>query len=60
MFCNSCVHWFWDLRGSVLWGCTHTKAETGATALTLPPTSPTAHAVSYNGATSGIDDEDLF
>ncbi|NIL98048.1 MAG: hypothetical protein GTO76_09490 [Planctomycetales bacterium] len=54
LFCNSCAHFFFNMRASILWGCTHAEVQTSASLF-----DPEATAASYNGAASSIDD-DLF
>jgi len=58
LFCNSCAHWFYNVRSSVLWGCTRNEAETWAEAIVLD-NSVTALAGSKDGAISANND-DLF
>jgi hypothetical protein len=57
LFCNSCVHWYYAARGSVLWGCSHSHAETSAQAAATG--SATAIGGSFNGAIASVND-DLF
>ena len=58
LFCNSCAHWFYNLRSSVLWGCSHNSTETWSESVLLNQAS-TAVAFSDDGAFNAIDD-DLF
>lgn len=51
LFPCSCVHWFYNLRWSALWGPTQTAVETGATVLATD-----ANAGSINGASTSVDD----
>ncbi len=54
LFCNSCAHLFFNMRASILWGCTHAEVQTSASLV-----DPSATAASYNGAAVGVND-DLF
>lgn len=58
VFPCSCVHWFYNVRGSVVWGPTQTASETGVM-LTLTSTDPDAVAAagSVNGASTYVDDD---
>jgi hypothetical protein len=47
----SCVHWYYNLRWSALWGPTQTAVETGATVLATG-----GNAGSVNGAATCVDD----
>ena len=58
LFCNSCAHWFYNARTSILWGCVHNEAETWSEALSLNP-SYDAEALARNGASVAVED-DLF
>ena len=58
LFCNSCAHWFYNARSSILWGCTKNEAETWAESIVLDP-NVDAIAGARNGAVAEIDD-DLF
>jgi len=51
VFPCSCVHWYYNLRWSALWGPTRTAVETGATVL-----GTGANAGSVNGAYTCVDD----
>lgn len=62
LFCNSCAHWFYNVRSSILWGCTHNEVETEATAVLDSGSSApllNGSAGSINGATARVED-DLF
>lgn len=54
LFCNSCAHWFYSARGSILWGPSTYEAQTIARA-----DSAGGSAESIDGA-SVVIDEDLF
>lgn len=56
----SCVHWFYNLRWSALWGKTETAAQTGAM-VGMITTDPDAVAVagSVNNASTSVND-DMF
>ncbi|MCA9232736.1 MAG: hypothetical protein KDA57_18955 [Planctomycetales bacterium] len=58
LFCNSCAHWFYNLRSSILWGCNHNEVETWSEAI-LIDTDATAIAGSKDGAIASVND-DLF
>ena len=58
LFPCSCVHLFWNLRGSVMWGKTQTYAESFASVAVFDPAA-TADAASINSAHTGVND-DLF
>ncbi len=51
----SCVHWFYNLRFSTLWGPTETYAETGVLVGAVTPEAVAA-AGSVNGASTYVDD----
>jgi len=51
LFCNSCIHLFYGLRGSVVWGKISNSVETDTIEITQG-----ASAGSYNGAVSLVDD----
>ena len=51
LFPCSCVHWYYNVRWSALWGPTRTAVETGATVL-----ATNANAGSVNGAYTCVDD----
>jgi hypothetical protein len=51
VFPCSCVHWYYNVRWSALWGPTRTAVETGATVLAVG-----ANAGSVNGAYTCVDD----
>ncbi len=55
LFCNSCAHWFYSVRSSVLWGCTHNNVETWAEAIG----APVLNAGTKDGALVAVND-DLF
>ncbi len=59
LFCNSCAHWFYNVRSSILWGCTHNNVETWAQAVSLPGQGVPANAGSKDGALVAVND-DLF
>ena len=56
LFCNSCAHWFYNARGSVLWGPSSTQVETWAD---VTAANGTAVAGTIDTATALVDD-DLF
>lgn len=58
LFPCSCVHLFYNLRGSILWGTTETYAESYAAVAVLDPDA-TANAGTVNSAHTGVDD-DMF
>lgn len=58
LFPCSCIHVFYNLRGSVMWGPTETYAETSAQ-LAVDDLDAIAIAGSANGAHTAVDD-DLF
>jgi hypothetical protein len=58
LFPCSCIHVFYNLRGSVLWGPTETYAETSAQ-LAVDDVDAIAIAGSANGAHTAVND-DLF
>jgi len=55
VFPCSCVHWFYNLRWSAMWGPTETNSETYASVLVVDPMA-TATAGSVNGALTRVDD----
>lgn len=59
LFCNSCAHWFYSARGSVLWGCTHNEAETWAQIEDTSAPLLEYGAGSKDGAYS-LSEDDLF
>ena len=52
LFCGSCAHLFFNLRGSVLWGTSRTGAETMSTVA-----DPAGSAGSFNGALVADSDQ---
>lgn len=59
LFPCSCVHWFYNARGSVLWGCSHNEVESEANVVTTVGGAVVAAAGSINGASASVN-EDLF
>ena len=57
LFCNSCAHWFYNVRSSILWGCNHSSVETEATAVAL--NGGTLIGGSIDTASVAVED-DLF
>ena len=57
LFCNSCAHWFYSARGSVLWGPSASEVQTSATATASGGASVIAGTV--EGASVVVND-DLF
>lgn len=55
LFCNSCAHWFYNVRSSILWGTILNETETEATADVTPDFGSGA----ITGAAVSVDD-DLF
>ncbi|MEM8864035.1 MAG: hypothetical protein AAGF31_00630 [Planctomycetota bacterium] len=51
LFCDSCIHMFYGLRGSVVWGKITNSVETDTIEVTSGAT-----AGSYNGAFAGVND----
>ncbi len=51
LFCNSCIHLFYGLRGSVVWGKITNSVETDTIEVTSGAT-----AGSYNAAFAGVND----
>ena len=57
IFPCSCVHWFYNVHWSAVWGPTETAAETGVMlALTTNDPDAVAAAGSVNGASTVVDD----
>ena len=60
LFCNSCAHWFYSARSSILWGSNYNDVETRASVVATP------NGGAIVGAASTIDnaavhvDDDLF
>ncbi len=54
LFCNSCAHWFYNVRSSILWGCIRNGVESDATA-----TGTGAYSGTIDGAAVAVND-DLF
>ena len=60
LFCNSCAHWFFSARSSILWGCNHTEVESWADVTAFGnATVPGGSAGSIDGAAASVAD-DLF
>lgn len=57
LFCNSCAHWFYSARGSVLWGPSASEVQTSATATASGAAAVIAGTV--EGASVVVND-DLF
>jgi len=58
LFCNSCAHWFYNIRSSVLWGSVNNSVETWSETILSDPNA-TAIAGSKDGAIAAVDD-DIF
>ena len=58
LFCNSCAHFFYNVRSSILWGCTHNEVESETSAIASGG-AVVAAAGSIDTATAIVDD-DLF
>jgi hypothetical protein len=56
VFPCSCVHWFYNARGSALWGPTQTSVETFASVSTNAIPGAQGDAASLNGAYTNVDD----
>lgn len=58
LFCNSCAHWFYNVRTSILWGSNQSEVESWADVTAISPAT-VADAGSVNTATAVVVD-DLF
>jgi hypothetical protein len=56
LFTDSCIHLFWNVKGSVLWGSTETSAESSASVMVFDPDDP-GNAATVNSANTAVDDD---
>jgi len=59
MFRNSCAHWYYNVRSSILWGNNYNDVATSANAVYTGGGPVTANAGSIDGALSWVD-SDLY
>lgn len=57
LFCNSCANWFYNVRGSILWGPTDNEVQSWSSATASGSADVTAGSI--DGAAIEVDD-DLF